>query len=191
VRVDDSGFRKRMANLPIIFGQEAEDVMLQLGKIGEEEMRRSIKDAPTPFARIRSKVGLGPPQGRARSYSMYRSVGSKLRSGARKLQIAVGYLKGPKRDYYTIQDGSDSKSGGFRNKWRFVGFGPASAQGAGPNAPNGFLFAPATTRITEGTHALRNAREVMLNSRKKVFAPAEKRIAKRFNATARGGKGGR
>jgi hypothetical protein len=177
-RIDDNNIRQRLQGLPAIVNQEAQDVLIQLGKIGEEEMRRSIKDAPTPFARIRSRYGLGPPQGRARTFAMYKSVGYKLRAGAKQLQIAVGYLRGKKQDYYLIQDGSNSPSGGFENKWRFVGFGPGTS---GPNAPKGFLFAPATSRITEGTHALRNARDLMLTERNKLLAPMERRIARAFS----------
>jgi hypothetical protein len=175
-----------MEKFPVVFDQEAQDVLLRLGKIGEEEMRRSIKDAPTPFARIRSSVGLGPPKGRARTFRMYKSVGYMLRAGAKRLEIAVGYLKGPKQAYYKIQDGSDSPNGGFVNKWRFVGFGPGTS---GPNAPSGFLFAPARPRITEGTHALRNARELMVKRSDKLFAEAERKIVRKSGgASSRRGR---
>ena len=135
-------------------------------------MRRSIKDAPTPFARVRSRYGLGPPQGRARTYRMYKAVGYLLRAGAKQIQIAVGYLKGKPQDYYWYQDE------GFTNKWRFVGFGAGTY---GPNAPSGFMFARARPRKTEGTHALRNAKEKMLKERDILLRPLEKRIARSMN----------
>lgn len=158
VRVENKALQAMLLERPKKYNKEIQDVLIRVGKLGEEEMRRSIKDAPTPFAKIRSAYGVGPPKGRARTYKMYRSVGYFLRAGAKQLQIAVGYMRGQKQDYYSIQDASFSKSGGFINKWRFVGFGPGTY---GHNAPKGFLFAPATPRITQGTHALRNAQELM------------------------------
>lgn len=176
--VNDSGMRKRMEAIPKIVGKEAQDVMMQLGKIGEQEMKLSLFNAPTPFAKIRSKYGVGPAKGRMRTKSMFNSIGYKLRSGLKQLQVQVGYIRGQKKAYYAIQDGSDTPYGGFINKWRFVGFGPGTS---GPNAPNGFLFAPAQARVTQGTLGLRNAREKIQTEKKRLFANAERRIARLAN----------
>lgn len=169
VRISDDGMRKKMNSLPRQVGKEVQDILLELGKIGEEEIRRSIAVAPTPFAKVRHKYGLGSPRGRVRSGRMYWSVLSRLRSGPKRSEVEVGYLRGPKQDYYYYQDS------GFMNKWRFVGFGAGTY---GPNAPRGFMFSGATARKTEGTHGLRNARELMLRERPRLFAQAKRRIAR-------------
>lgn len=173
LRIDDKGLRHDLNKLPAIVGKESQDIMLKLGKIGELEMKRSMHgEGATPFAKVRSRYGIGPANARYRTGSMLRSIGYVLRAGAKQIQIAVGYIKGKPQDYYYYQDA------GFINKWRFLGFGPGTS---GPNAPAGFLFGPASGRLTQGTHGLRNAREKMLRERDTLLRPLEKRIARSMN----------
>lgn len=173
VRVNDKGIRHSLNQLPIIVGKESQDVMMKIGKVGELELKRSMHGAgATPFARVRSRYGVGPANARYRTGNMLRSIGYVLRTGAKQIQMAVGYIKGKKQDYYTYQDQ------GFINKWRFLGYGPGTY---GPNAPAGFIFGAATPRTTQGTHGLRNARQEMIKERDRLMKPLEKRIARSMN----------
>lgn len=173
IRVDDKGVRNDLMNLPRIAGRESQDVMMKIGKVGELELKRSMHAAgATPFARVRSKYGVGPANARYRTGNMLRSIGYVLRAGAKQIQMAVGYINGKPQDYYAYQDQ------GFINKWRFLGYGPGTY---GPNAPRGFIFGPATARVTEGTHGLRNAKQEMIKERDRLMKPLEKRIARSMN----------
>lgn len=171
VRVDSGNLYTKFRILESTLAVELAETMEQVGKLGETEMKRIVKDRGTGWAKVRFRYGLGAPQGRAVTFRMYRSISHTVRRGAKQFQAVVGFLKNPQK-YFTYQDE------GFTNKWRFVGFGPGTS---GPNANKGFLFAPARPRKTEGMHALRDARELMKKELPRVAKLAERRISRKIN----------
>ena len=155
------------------------DAMQEVADIGVKSMQDSIinpkpgRDAP--FSSLARQLGVNKGQGRYRTGKMYNSVGSRLQNGPKVSQIVVGYIKGKFEDYFKFQDR------GFWNKWELiaVGEGYRGRPSSGPNAPRGLHFGWRKKAIwTEGTFALRDAKQDMLDAMPKVIKKYEKKIAK-------------
>lgn len=181
VRVS-SDLYKWTKTLDKTLGQELAEGMAKLGKIGEEEMRRKIESSGTNYSRTRYSYGYGKSgRGRIDSGKMLDSVFSRLRPGPKSFELELGYIKGPKKPYYAMQDQ------GFKNVWKMVGtnfklpYGTAPVANVPGMSPRGFLMEKWAGRRTEGTHALREGRQEMIDRKKSVMNQVQRRIAKRMN----------
>ena len=178
IRVDVTEGLKRLEKISkqITVSQFAE-IMDELGQIGVESMQESIinpkPEHDAPFSSLARQLGVNKGNGRYRTGKMYNSVGSRFQVGAKTIKVIVGYLKGQFEDYFKYQDR------GFWNKWKLVAVGEGynGRVSSGPNAPRGLHFEPrANKKWTEGTFALRDARQKMVDAIPDVIQKAEKKI---------------
>lgn len=176
--VDDSGVFRKLNAFEKQYGYILADTMERLGEIGAKEMRRVIENSTSPFGA--STKGnypqLGPVKGRIRTGKMLRSVGSKITVTGKYIRAVIGYIRGQKEPYYSFQDQ------GFWNVWKMTGF-DANVASSGkidaPNAPPGFQFERTSKRWTKGTHALREARQLMKDKSPAMIRAAEKKIVQK------------
>lgn len=147
----------------------------ELGKVGEDEMRKKIERTPSEHSTTGVKRLLGFNQGgRIRTGDMYRSVSSRPRRGDKIYTTEVGYLKN-QQDYYKYQEN------GFWQVWKFVRaiMRPYSTA---PNAPAGFLFEKKERRTwVKGIFALKDARQKIEDESPRVWAKVDRRIDRWLN----------
>ena len=104
-------------------------------KVGENRMKRSIREGGTGFSNFRFDNGIGRSNGRERSGLMYDSVKSRVKNkGYGDAKAQFGWLDTYKK-YFSYQER------GFRNYWKFSGFGSGpNKQGSGQKSADGMNF---------------------------------------------------
>lgn len=189
VRVDATEALKHLERVVKYFETyEFSDAMEEVAKIGVESMQKSVlKNDSAPFSALARRLGVNKGPGRYRTGKMYNSIGSRLQPGPKTFKIIVGYIKGTFEEYFKFQDR------GFWNKWELeaIGEGFNGRVSTGPNAPPGLHFKwRDKPKWTEGTYALRDARQNMLDAVPRVVKKFEKKIRSRAaKAGKRGGRG--
>ena len=178
VRVDATEALKHLERVAAYFQTyEFADAMQEVAKIGVESMQKSIlSNENAPFSSVARQLGVNKGPGRYRTGKMYNSVGSRLQNGPKTFKVIVGYLKGTFEDYFKYQDR------GFWNKCKLEAVGEAfnGRVSTGPNAPRGLHFKwRDKPKWTEGTYALRDARQNMIDSIPGVVKKFEKKIRRR------------
>lgn len=146
--------------------------MDEVGKVGEDAMRRKIERTGSKHSRsgLKKKLGFNTP-GRIRTGKMYKSVGSRPRRGEKTYQTEVGYLR-DYEEYFKYQEG------GFTNVWKFIKES-VRPYATAPNAPAGWIFRRlnrASAPWVGGIFALRDARDAMERESYKIFAKAGRRL---------------
>lgn len=179
VRVDVTDAKKHLERVVKSFkAYEFADAMEEVRQIGVESMQESIlQNDSAPFSILARQLGVNKGPGRYRTGAMYKSIGSRLQTGAKTVKVIVGYLKNPQK-YFKLQDR------GFRNIWELeaVGEGFNGRISTGPNAPRGLHFKRRPVpKWTEGTYALRDARQKMVDSMPRVIKKFERKFRKRAN----------
>ena len=169
VKVNLNNLNKTIREIEDVTEYEIKIALERIAKIGEVEMRRTIRTSGTEFSRFRLGLGLGS-RGRIRTGKMYESVSSRVTSGPKQIMAQVGWIRNP-LEYFRYQEY------GFLNKWRFAGIGKRSS---GPNAPKFWRFKPATPRKTEGMFALRNGRQQLLDKIPSVIEQTKKNVSRRL-----------
>lgn len=104
-------------------------------KVGENSMKRSIREKGTGFSDFRFSAGIGRSDGRERSGLMYDSVKSRVKNkGYGDAKAQFGWLDTYKK-YFSYQER------GFKNYWKFAGFGSGlNKQGSGQKFADGMQF---------------------------------------------------
>lgn len=104
-------------------------------KVGENAMKRAIREKGTGFSEFRFDAGIGRSSGRERSGLMYDSVKSRVKNrGYGNAKAEFGWLDTYKK-YFSYQER------GFRNYWKFAGFGSGTnRQGSGEKFADGMRF---------------------------------------------------
>ena len=161
--------------------------MAEIGKIGEEEMRRTIIGTDSSYARSGLKAKMGfPYSGRMRTGKMLQSAGSRPRGRGKLFQAEVGYIQGVYEKYFKFQEF------GFYNIWKYFGRNVGGAS-EGPNTPpGGFIMRRrknSKSHYVKGIFALRNAREKMEQSIPTVMNKLDRRIDRHLNRLSKAGKG--
>jgi hypothetical protein len=171
LRLDSSNLEKTLQKLYNVMGSEAESTIDNIAKIGEDSMRSTILSSGTDWSAFRAANGYGST-GRVLTGQMLSSISSRIRNGTKQFLIEVGFIKGPREDYYKYQEYGIKK-----NKWRFVGFGMGSS---GPNASDGMHFAPSNPKPIQGMFALRDAKLDMQEVSARELSNAKRRIKSRM-----------
>lgn len=177
VRVDATGAKKRLEKLVKNFQTyELSNAMQEIADIGVKSMQESIlTNEDASFSSVARQLGVNKGPGRYRTGKMYKSVGSRIQPGAKTFKVIVGYLKGTFENYFKYQDR------GFWNKWKLVavGEGYKGRISSGPNAPRSLHFALRDKpKWTEGTYALRDARQNMIDAMPRVIKKFENKMRK-------------
>lgn len=151
----------------------------EVGKIGEEEMRRTIIGTDSKYSRSGLKAKMGfPILGRVRTGAMYQAAGYRPRGAGKLFQAEVGYIRGAYQKYFKFQEF------GFYNVWKYFKAFPGAPGAPGANIPPGHVMHkredPRSYRVP-GIFALRNAREKMENSLPYVMQKVDSRIDRRLN----------
>ncbi len=158
----------------------------EIGKIGEEEMRRTIMGTDSQYSRSGLKAKMGfPILGRIRTGAMYQSAGSRPRGAGKLFQAEVGYIRGKYQEYFKFQEF------GFYNIWKYFKAFPKAPGYAPANIPPGHVMRrranPKEYRVP-GIFALRNAREKMEDSIPAIMNRLDRRIDRRLNRLSKSGK---
>jgi hypothetical protein len=106
-----------------------------VARLGENSMKRTIRENGTGFSRFRFAAGIGRSDGRERSGLMYDSVKSRVKNkGYGDAKAQFGWLD-TYRKYFSYQER------GFKNYWKFAGFGSGkNKQGSGQKFADGMQF---------------------------------------------------
>lgn len=143
--------------------QEFSEMMYDLGKIGEESMRDKIRTSGTEWSAFRkSKWNIGKSwAGRVDSGRMIESIASRPRFGGQKYEMEVGYVKNPQA-YFGFQDS------GFRQLWTAI-----------PLSKFPLFRKREEAGFTEGTHALREARQDMKDAEPRLSRRTAARLVRK------------
>jgi hypothetical protein len=161
--------------------------MNEIGKIGEQEMLKKIRETDSSYERsgLKRVMGFITP-GRTRSGKMYKSVGSRPRGRGKLFQTEVGYIRGEYQEYFKFQEF------GFYNIWQYFGQN-VGGKSEGPNTPpGGFIMRRRKnpkSHYVKGIFALKSAREKMEESIPVIMGRLDKRINRHLNRLAKPGKG--
>lgn len=180
VRVDASGVFKQVNTLEKFFtGPEIADELQKVINKGVTVMQQKIlSDESAPFSSLARQLGVNKSYGRYRTGKMYNSVAGQVRKGPKLYQLTIGYIRGKIEPYFRFQDS------GFNNVWELeaIGEGFNGRVSTGPNAPDGLHFKRRKSpKWTEGTYALRDARQVMVDELPKSIARLKTRLNRRTN----------
>lgn len=165
INIDSSRLQARSGTILNVVNKEMRNAQDAMGKIGAESVRNTIKTRGTDFSSFRSGLGIGS-SGRVRTGRMLSSVGTKREGNVLKFGMALA-----REAYFYYQEY------GFKNVWKFGAFGRGTF---GPNAPDGFRFRydPANAKTTEGMHALRDAKQDVMDNMPSIMRNTEQNIQK-------------
>lgn len=180
IRVDASKVFKEVNTLEAFFtGSEIADELRKVVDKGVKSMQDSVLNNPAPFSHVARSLGVNKGQGRFRTGAMYNSIAGQIRHGAKLYQLTVGYIRGKIQPYFRYQDS------GFENVWQLeaVGEGFNGRISTGPNAPRGLHFKRRKTpKWTEGTYALRDARQLMVDELPKSVNRLKQKLNRKIKA---------
>lgn len=164
IRYDFSELRNYLHQFGTGADKEFAELMYEIGKFGEDSMRTTIATSGTPWSRFRkARWGIGKSGvGRIDTGAMYDSVGSRPRFGKNQYQVEVGYLKN-KKPYFGMQDQ------GFTNIWTAI-----------PLQKFPLFKKRASPIRTEGMHALRDARQDMLDEAPRFARRLAVRMSRKY-----------